>query len=94
MKTSVQITNGVAKKKKNKKKWKKINIKKININTPNRSKTNPIRYSDETWLFGKFKGVKLVNVPKVYLEWALKTMNLSDTARCTIEELIKNKDAV
>jgi uncharacterized protein (DUF3820 family) len=86
MKTSVQIKNGVSKKKKNKQYSK--------FSTLNHNKTNPIRYSDETWNFGKYKRVKLVNIPKEYLEWALKTMNLSDTSKCTIEELIKNTDAV
>jgi hypothetical protein len=38
------------------------------------------RYSDEIWLIGKYKGIKLNNTPKQYINWAINNMKLSSTA--------------
>ena len=54
------------------------------LNDTNKSKLNPIRESDMTWKFGKYKGYKISKIPVKYLKWAYKKMNLSDTAKCIL----------
>lgn len=58
---------------------------KCELDAPNRSKLNPIRESDMTWKFGKWQGTKLSDLTVSYLNWSLRKMNLSDTARSIIE---------
>ncbi len=40
----------------------------------------PFRISDEVWLVGKYKGIKLDNIPKSYIGWVLNNFNLTNTA--------------
>jgi len=40
----------------------------------------PFRISDEIWLVGKYKGIKLDNIPKSYIGWVLNNFNLTSTA--------------
>jgi hypothetical protein len=55
----------------------------VNANKPNR----PFRISDEIWLVGKYKGKKLDDIPKSYLEWVLKSFSLSSSDSL----ILKNK---
>jgi hypothetical protein len=51
------------------------------VNSVNNFKPyTPFRISDETWLVGKYKGAKLNEIPKSYIEWVLKNFNLTSTA--------------
>ena len=52
--------------------------------------TSPFRYYDEVWIIGKYKGLKLVDTPKQYLQWALKNMSLSPTAYSILEKVVLN----
>lgn len=47
----------------------------------------PFRISDETWLVGKYKGKKIKDIPDSYIQWAIKNMNLTETAL----SILKNK---
>ena len=62
------------------------------LNSPKNNKLNTIRESDMTWKFGKWKGWHINHIPKNYLDWALKNMNLSDTGRSIIETHLKGRN--
>jgi hypothetical protein len=60
------------------------------LNSVNSTKPyTPFRISDETWLVGKYKGFKLSNIPKSYLQWVLKEFTLTTDAKSIIETKIK-----
>jgi hypothetical protein len=58
----------------------------------NKTPYTPFRISDEIWLVGKYKGFKLNNIPKSYLQWVLKQFNLNGNAKSIIEEKINQYD--
>jgi hypothetical protein len=51
----------------------------------------PFTISDQIWLWGKYKGIKICETPGSYLKWALKTMDLtlmqSKILKETLEEI-------
>lgn len=51
------------------------------LNSVNTKKPfTPFRISDETWLVGKYKGIKIKQIPVSYLQWAINNMNLTETS--------------
>ena len=62
------------------------------LNAPNQNITTPFRLLDSVWLFGKYKGYKLENIPVNYLSWVLENFNnISSTHKVLIQQEI-NKD--
>jgi hypothetical protein len=62
------------------------------LNAPKNNKLNPIRESDMTWKFGKWKGWHINHVAKNYLLWAMNNMNLSDTAKSIIKKHLEERE--
>lgn len=48
----------------------------------------PFRYYDEVWVVGKFKGVKLEETPKEYIEWSYNNMRLSENCRLILSKFL------
>jgi uncharacterized protein (DUF3820 family) len=58
------------------------------LNSVNTTKPfTPFRISDEVWVVGKYKGKKISETPVSYIQWAIKNMNLTETAL----SILKNK---
>lgn len=62
-------------------------INELNSVTSNKPFT-PFRISDEVWLVGKHKGIKLIDTPVSYIKWAIENMNLTETASSILKEKI------
>jgi hypothetical protein len=62
-------------------------INEVNSVTSNKPYT-PFRISDEVWLVGKYKGVKLDSIPKSYINWVLNNFNLTSTATAILKQKI------
>ena len=60
------------------------------VNSPTSKKFNPFRISDEVWLIGKYKGIKLINTPVNYISWSISNMDIS-SAHLSILKEIENK---
>jgi hypothetical protein len=57
------------------------------VNSVNTNSFNPFRYYDEVWIVGKYKGKKLKETPKSYIEWAINNMKLSETALSILKSI-------
>ena len=58
------------------------------LHLPKNVAFTPFRISDEVWIVGKNKGIKLDNTPIEYIKWALNNMNLTETASSMLKEKI------
>jgi len=54
-----------------------------------RGKKEPFRITDNVMKWGKYRGKKLSEVPRSYLEWMLKEMDLSTTRIKAIKDVLK-----
>lgn len=63
-------------------------INELNSVKPNREIV-AFRYSDEVWLIGKFKGLKLSQTPVSYIQWVLDNIRLSPTSVSILETYVK-----
>jgi hypothetical protein len=54
-------------------------INELNSVKPNKEIV-AFRFSDEIWLIGKYKGLKLSQTPASYIKWAIENMRLSSTS--------------
>ena len=71
--------------------WKHIQHRKeyfVELNNPKNVPASPFRYSDETWIVGKFKGKKLNETPAGYISWCIKNMKLSSNALAVLKQYI------
>ena len=59
-------------------------INELNSVKPNREIV-AFRYSDEVWLIGKYKGLKLSETPTSYINWVLNNIRLSPTSVSILE---------
>ena len=62
-------------------------IKELNSVQMN-SNINAIRYLDETWLIGKYKGSKVATTPKSYIKWAVDNIKISSTCLSILKKYI------
>jgi len=60
-------------------------IKELNSVQMN-SNINAIRYLDETWLIGKYKGQKVSSTPVHYIKWAINNMKVSSTCLSILKQ--------
>ena len=58
------------------------------LHLPKNVPFTPFRISDEVWLVGKHKGIKLIDTPVSYIKWAIENMNLTETASSILKEKI------
>lgn len=63
-------------------------INELNSVKPNREIV-AFRYSDEVWLIGKYKGLKLSQTPVQYINWVLNNIRLSPTSVSILETYVK-----
>jgi hypothetical protein len=63
-------------------------INELNSVKPNKEIV-AFRYSDEVWLIGKYKGLKLCETPSTYINWVLSNIRLSPTSVCILENYSK-----
>lgn len=63
-------------------------INELNSVKPNREIV-AFRYSDEVWLIGKYKGLKLSQTPVQYINWVLNNIRLSPTSVSILETYSK-----
>lgn len=49
----------------------------------------PFRMMDEVWIVGKHVGKKLSDTPTEYIQWALDNMQLSISARHSLQSKLK-----
>lgn len=63
-------------------------INELNSVKPNREIV-AFRYSDEVWMIGKYKGLKLSQTPVNYIQWVLDNIRLSPTSVSILETYVK-----
>ncbi len=63
-------------------------INELNSVKPNREIV-AFRYSDEIWVIGKYKGLKLSQTPVNYIQWVLDNIRLSPTSVSILETYVK-----
>ena len=59
-------------------------INELNSVKPNKEIV-AFRYSDEVWMIGKYKGLKLSETPTSYINWVLNNIRLSPTSVSILE---------
>jgi hypothetical protein len=62
-------------------------INELNSVKPNKEVV-AFRFSDEIWIIGKYKGLKLSKTPVSYIKWAVENMKLSSTSLSTLKNYI------
>ena len=63
-------------------------INELNSVKPNKEIV-AFRYSDEVWMIGKYKGLKLSETPTNYIQWVLDNIRLSPTSVSILETYVK-----
>jgi hypothetical protein len=63
-------------------------INELNSVKPNKEIV-AFRYSDEVWMIGKYKGLKLSETPTSYINWVLNNIRLSPTSVSILENYSK-----
>ena len=59
------------------------------LNAPNKNTQQPFRLTDERWVIGKNKGMKVSETPKTYIKWVLGNFNhLSPTHKSILKKLL------
>ena len=53
------------------------------------TKIEPFRITDGVMKVGKYKGKKLSEIPRDYLEWMIKEMSLSKSRILAIKDILK-----
>ncbi len=54
-----------------------------------KQKLEPFRITDGVMKIGKYKGKKLSEIPREYLQWMIKEMDLSASRASAIKDILK-----